>query len=70
MASVTNVVHHPSDVWFFGMVGPGVMPMDESLRNSDLGDEGDDEEEERVHCDRPAMDGTGEEKSKSREGGR
>lgn len=37
------------------MVEPWVPPMDESLRNDDLGDE-EEEEEEGVHDDRPAMD--------------
>ena len=38
------------------MVKPREMPMDESLRSSNLGDE--QEGEEGVHGDRPVMDAT------------
>ena len=53
------------------MVEPGVMPVDESLRSSDMGDEEEKKKEEGVHAgDWPAIGTTGNMKSKGREGRR
>jgi len=60
MAGVANASHHPLNVWIYGMVEPRVMPMYEGLRSSNPGDE-EEQEQEGVHDDRPAMDAIGDE---------
>lgn len=70
MASMADAVHHPLDIWVLSMVGPWVMAMNESLRSGDLGDEEEEEYDERVHGDRPAMNTTEDKKPKGREGRR
>lgn len=47
------------------MVGPRVVSVDEGLCSNKLGDEAEEEEEEGVHGDRPAMDATEDEKSEN-----
>jgi len=54
---MTNGVCHPSDVWAVGTIKPWVSAMDESVRDGDLGDEAEEEQDEGVHYyDRPAME--------------
>jgi len=70
MASMADAGHHPSDFWVFSVVEPWVMAMDESLRSGDLGDEEEEEYDERVHGDRPATSSTTEDRRPKGRGGR
>jgi len=63
MASMTNAVRYPLNVRIVNVVEVWISPMDESFRSGDVGDEEEDEKEERVHDDPIAMDVTEGEES-------
>jgi len=65
-----NSLSRDTHVWVLSMVEPWVMAANDSLRSGDLGDEEEEEYDERVHGDRPAMDTTEDRKPKGREGRR